>query len=240
MAVTRSSPFIIPLESDKGQQIQQESYFNHLLPYFCNQVNFKYCGFCSAAICLNEILEKRQPSGPHRDISDLAQLKNNKETLGEDDLFAIGVDRSIIRRDDVLKDGITLDTFAKLISSIGLRGRFYYAYDLTCNQQSTMSRCPGIYSVDKFRSLVVENLKKPGTHVVVNYHFLTFFAKVNMGHFSPLGGYHFEEDRFLLMDVWPSHPVGWVKTEKLFEAMISKDISSQMPRGFCIIDAITL
>lgn len=74
MAVTKSSPFIIPLESDKGQQILQESYFNHLLPYFCNQVNFKYCGFCSAAICLNEILEKRQPSGPHRDISDLAHM----------------------------------------------------------------------------------------------------------------------------------------------------------------------
>lgn len=186
MAVTKSSPFIIPLESDKGQQILQESYFNHLLPYFCNQVNFKYCGFCSAAICLNEILEKRQPSGPHRDISDLAQLKNNKETLGEDDLFAIGVDRSIIRRDDVLKDGITLDTFAKLISSIGLRGRFYYAYDLTCNQQSTMSQCPGIYSVDEFRSLVVENLKKTRNTCCCELPFSDVLRKSEYGAFQPV------------------------------------------------------
>lgn len=238
MAVSKSSPFILPLESDEGQKLLKESHFSHLLPYFRNQVNFKFCGFCSAAICLNEILDKRQPAASlHPDISDLSKLKHNKETLEEDDIFAIGLERSIFRRDYVLKDGITLAMFAKLFSSIGLRGRFYYAYDSTCNQYSTMTQCPGTFSVDEFRSLVLENLKKPGTHVVVNYHFLTFFPAVNMGHFSPLGGYHYGEDMFLLMDVWPSHPVGWVKAEKLFEAMIAEDRSSQMPRGFCIIDS---
>lgn len=45
----------------------------------------------------------------------------------------IGVDRLIIRRDDVLKDGIIFDMFVKFISSIGFCGRFYYVYDLICN-----------------------------------------------------------------------------------------------------------
>lgn len=58
----------------------------------------------------------------------------------------------------------------------------------------------------------------------MNYYFLMFFVKVNMGYFSLLGGYYFEEDRFLLMDVWLSYLVGWVKIEKLFEVMILKDM----------------
>lgn len=61
-----------------------------------------------------------------------------------------------------------------------------------------------------------------------------------MGYFSLLGGYYFEEDRFLLMDVWLSYLVGWVKIEKLFEVMILKDMFFQMLRGFCIIDVIIL
>lgn len=189
MAVTKSSPFIVPLESNEGQKLLKESQYEHLLPYFCKQIHSKYCGLCSAAICLNEILDKRRSlNNFHRDISKLVQLKDRKKTFGEDDVFAIGEERSVFRKEDVIKEGITLDTFAKLIKSIGLRGSFYFAFDSTSNQDSTMRKCPGIFSVDEFRSITLENLKKPGTHVVVNYLFSTLFTGVNMGHFSPKVG----------------------------------------------------
>ena len=73
--------------------------------------------------------------------------------------------------------------------------------------------------------------------MVVNYHLAAFYPWVDVGHFSPLGGYHFGEDMFLLLDVWPNNPIGWVKTEKLFDAMTPEDSSSYLPRGFCIINA---
>lgn len=235
MAVTKSSPFIVPLDSVEGKKLLQESRYSHLLPYFCKQVNRKYCGLCSATICLNEILEKRRSLDDfhvNEKNSELVQLKDEKKTLREDDIIVLGEARSVFKKKDVDKEGITLETFAKLIKSIGLRGSFYHA-----SQDSSRKTCPGISSVDKFRSILLENLEKTGAHVVMNYFLGDFYPGVNMGHFSPLGGYHFGEDRFLLLDVWPANPIGWVKTEKLFEAMIPEDSSSNLPRGFCIIIA---
>lgn len=240
MAVTRSSPFILPLDTTEGKKLLQESRYGHLLPYFCKQVNSKYCGPCSAAICLNEIIEKRR-SLPNLDnfhvnekIYELVQLKDTKKTIREDDILVVGGAKSVFRKEDVDKEGITLETFVRLINSIGLHGNFYHA---SYSQDSTTKTCPRISSVDEFRSIVLENLEKIGTHVVVNYLFAAFYPEVNMGHFSPVGGYHFGEDMFLLLDVWPSHPIGWVKTDKLFNAMIPEDSSSHLPRGFCIINA---
>lgn len=238
MAVTKSSPFLLPLETAEGQKLLEESRFDHLLPYFCKQVNSKYCGLCSLAICLNEILEKRLTLNNFRvteKIYELVQLKETKTTVQEDDILLLGEARSVLRKEDVDKEGITLETFAKLIDSVGLYGRFYHAFQ--SHESSTRRTCPAISSADEFRSIVLENLEKAGTHVVVNYHFAAFYPWVYMGHFSPLGGYHFGEDKFLLLDVWPNNPIGWVKTEKLFDAMIPEDSSSHLPRGFCIINA---
>lgn len=237
MAVTKSSPFLLPLESAEGQKLLQESQYSHLLPYFCKQVNSKYCGLCSTAICLNEILEKRRPLDNfwhHEKISELVQVKDKKKTLREDDILLVGENRLVLRKEDVVKEGITLEIFAKLINSIGLHGSVYYAFH---SQDATKKTYPGISSVDEFRSIILENVEKPGTHVVVNYLISVLYpGGVFMGHFSPLGGYHFGEDKFLLLDVWPNNPIGWVKTEILFNAMVPEDSSSHLPRGFCIIN----
>ena len=237
MAVTKSSPFLVPLESAEGQKLLEESRFGHLLPYFCKQVNSKYCGLCSAAICLNEILEKRLSLNNfhvNEKIDELIQLKETKTTLREDDILLLGEARSVLRKEDVDKEGITLETFGKLINSVGLYGRLYHAFQ---SPEATPRTCPVISLADEFRSTVLKNLEKAGSHVVVNYHFAAFYPWVNVGHFSPLGGYHTGEDMFLLLDVWPNNPIGWVKTEKLFDAMIPEDSSSHLPRGFCIINA---
>lgn len=169
-------------------------------------------------------------------IVELVRLKDAKKTVREDDILVVGEARSVFRKEDVDKEGITLETFVKLVNAIGLRGSFYHAIDIY-SQDSTRKTCPRISSVDDFRSIVLENLEKAGTHVVVNYLLAPFYPGVNMGHFSPLGGYHFVEDKFLLLDVWPSNPVGWVKTDELFNAMIPEDRSSHLARGFCIINA---
>ena len=236
MASDVASPFLVSLETAEGQKLLEESRFGHLLPYFCNQVNSKYCGLCSAAICLNEILDKRLSFDNSRlteKIDELVQLKDKKTTIREDDILQLGEARSVLRKEDVDKGGITLETFAKLVNIAGLHGRFYHAFQ---SHESTPITYPVISSVDEFRSVFLENLEKAGSHVVVNYHFAAFYPWVNMGHFSPLGAYHFREDMFLLLDVWPNNPICWVKTQKLYDAMIAEDSSSHLPRGFCIIN----
>lgn len=230
-----ASPFLVSLETAEGQKLLQESRFGNLRPYFYNQVNSMFCGLCSAAICLNEILDKRLSFNNSRlteKIHDLVQLKEKKTTIQEDDILQLGEARSVLRKEDVDEEGITLQTFAKLINSVGLYGRFYYAFQ---SHESTPRTFPVISSVDEFRSTALENLEKAGSHVVVNYDLAALYPKVNVGHFSPLGGYHFREDMFLLLDVWPYNPICWVKAQKLFDAMIAEDSSSHLPRGFCII-----
>ena len=230
-----ASPFLVSLETAEGQELLEESRFGHLLPYFCNQVNSTYCGLCSAAICLNEILDKRLSFNNSRlteKVAELVQLKEKKTTIQEDDILQLVEARSVLRKEDVDEEGITLETFAKLINSVGLYGRFYHAFR---SHESTPRTCPGISSVDEFRSTVLEKLEKTGSHGVVNYDLAAFYPWVNVGHFSPLGGYHVGEDMFLLLDVWPSNRICWVKTQKLFDAMIAEDSSSNLPRGFCII-----
>lgn len=237
MAVVRSSPFLIPLANTEGQKLLQECHYSRLLHYFCKQVNSKYCGLCSAAICLNEILENcPQNDFHHGKLAKLVLVKEMKTTLQEDDILMIGEESSLFRKVNVDVEGMTLQTFSGLMKIIGFQADFYHVFHPSQNINITDKNYPGISTVDEFRSIALENLRKPGGHVVVNYFLAVFYPDVNFGHFSPLGGYHVEEDRFLLLDVWPRNPIGWVKTEHLFNSMMHEDSSSHLPRGFCVFN----
>jgi len=239
MVVVRSSPFLIPLTNIEGQRLLQECHHGRLLPYFSKQVNSKYCGLCSVAICLNEILDNcAHIDHHHGKFSELARVRDMKTTLQEDDILIVGEDSSIFRKEDVTVHGITLETFSELVKMIGLRVNYYHVFQTPQNTNNLGDKNPlGISSVEEFRSIALESLRKPGGHVVVNYFLAAFYPGVNFGHFSPIGGYHVEEDRFLLLDVWPRNPIGWVKAEHLFNAMVAEDSSSHLPRGFCVFNA---
>ena len=232
------SPFVIRLASKEGQKLLQECRYDRLLPYFCKQVNFTNCGPCSAAICLNAILENcsGQNSFHQGNFSELVRIKDRKKTLREDDILKIGEESSLFRKEDVENEGITLQTFFELIKIIGLQASFYHVFR-SPQETSTNKNYLAISSVDEFRSIALEYLEKPQGHVVVNYFLGAFYPGSYVGHFSPLGGYHVAEDRFLLLDVWPANAVGWVTTEHLFNAMVPKDSTSHLPRGFCVFNA---
>ena len=242
MADVRSSTVVLPLEDSEGQKLLQQCKYGRLLPYFRKQVNSKYCGFCTAAMCLNEILENCTQNDFHLGkFSELAQLKAMQKMLQEDDILKVGADCSLLRKENVDIEGITLQTFCELIKIIGLPTSFYHVFPLQQNSSNESIRegkiSAEVHTVDEFRSIALENLKKQGGHVVVNFYMAEFYPGIDFGHFSPLGGYHVKEDRFLLLDVWPRNPVGWVKTEDLFNAMAHDDSCSHMPRGFCVLNA---
>ena len=167
-------------------------------------------------------------------------MKDARKTLQEDDILKIGEDSSLFRKEGVNKEGITLGTFASLINIVGFQATYFHIFHPSQNTSELLTltdkNSSGIFSVDEFRSIALENLRKPGGHVVVNYFLGDFYPDLNFGHFSPFGGYHVVEDMFLLLDVWPGNPVGWVKTEHLVNAMVTQDSSSCLPRGFCVFN----
>eukprot|EP01083_Nonionella_stella_P064048 166594_1 len=59
------------------------------------------------------------------------------------------------------------------------------------------------------------------------------FRQTGDGHFSPIGGYHAEEDMALIMDVARfKYPPHWVSVSMLWKAMLREDKTTSKSRGF--------
>ena len=160
MADVRSSTVVLPLEDSEGQKLLQQCKYGGLLSYFRKQVNSKYCGFCTAAMCLNEILENCTQNDFHLGkFSELAQLKAMQKTLQEDDILKVGADCSLLRKENVDIEGITLQTFCELIKIIGLPTSFYHVFPVQQNSSNESIRegkiSAEVHTVDEFRSITL-------------------------------------------------------------------------------------
>ena len=93
---------------------------------------------------------------------------------------------------------------------------------------------------DEFRKFTIDYLTRPVTGIIVNYNMNQLGYENLSGHFSPLAAYDGDTDRFLVMDVWPTTPPAWVKTENLFSAMSTIDNDSNLPRGLLHIHELLI
>ena len=58
------------------------------------------------------------------------------------------------------------------------------------------------------------------------------------GHFSPVGGYHSEQDMVLILDTARfKYPPHWVPLKRLYQAMAHVDSATGQPRGYLNIRA---
>lgn len=219
---------LIPLNCDEGRRLLEESEHKGLVPHFCKQVNRTYCGLCSVAICVNGILAKGSGT-----VSDILRAKTTKGTLSEEDVLSLGGKDAKLDMEDLKLNGITLSALGKLGPALGLESTVFYAIEEGATNVDTSSQ--QVETVDVFRSIILQNLLKDCHFVVVNYDMCLLGYRSLFGHFSPLGGYHHKQDRFLVLDVWPDTPPAWVKSEDLFKATKDVDKCSGKPRGFCIL-----
>lgn len=84
----------------------------------------------------------------------------------------------------------------------------------------------------EFRKAVRENLGRAGDYMVVNYQ-RDVLGQGRAGHISPLGAYHSESDRVLILDTAVyKYPHTWVPLEQLFAAMAEVDSASGKSRGY--------
>jgi hypothetical protein len=119
-----------------------------------------------------------------------------------------------------LTDGMTLEMAAKAMKTHGASTKAVHAEDV---------------SVDDFRRMARENLKRDGDFVAVNYQ-RKLIGQPKGAHFSPLGAYDERTDTFLVLDVARyKFPPVWVRAADLYAAMNTKDSETPLSRGFILI-----
>lgn len=131
----------------------------------------------------------------------------------------------------VRQDGLTLDEFACTAVCSG-------AQVIATRLPMTLPDDTSEFSahVEQFRKTVLEVCASTSKKLVVSYHRGTLL-QTGAGHFSPIGGYHAESDQVLIMDVARfKYPPHWVPLELLVKSMTCLDPSTNLSRGYLVLE----
>ena len=212
---------LISLYSDEGRKLlaqSDDSFYNAYIHHiFAKQVGRSNCGIQSAALLMSsDILAKRYPGG-------IQSLSKDGIPFTESSMFTFEATTKVATEDYIRGRGLTLEESTIILRNHGKSVKAFYSSDST---------------VDEFRTLACEALKntKNGSGIMVNYHMGDLGQGSQWrGHFSPLGAYHTESDRFLIFDTWPDTEECWAKSDELFKSMQSTDPYSNLARGFLVM-----
>nr|QCX35398.1 phytochelatin synthase 2 [Arundo donax] len=122
------------------------------------------------------------------------------------------------------------------------------AQGITFGKVACLAHCSGA-DVQSFRAnrATIHDLRRhlircassQDCHLIASYHRRPF-KQTGTGHFSPIGGYHAEQDMALILDVARfKYPPHWVPLPLLWEAMNTTDESTGLLRGFMLISRHT-
>ena len=120
------------------------------------------------------------------------------------------------------------------------------AEGLTLGEVGCLAQCNGAAvqlqhaqprGLPAFRQALLASVRAPaGPFIVANYD-RGVLDQTGSGHFSPLAAWHAPTDHVLVLDVARfKYPPHWVPVERLWEAMCAHDSSTQVPRGYLLMD----
>lgn len=207
---------MIPLDSAEGRRLLEESEtrkgFVSLVCHFVTQDNLTYCGVASSAMALNALGLERpvaEPQAPYR-------------LFDQVNFFTEEVKR-VVDPSKVGKMGMTLGELGAALGTYPVKVETIHAEGA---------------SIAAFRDSARAALAGDGRIVLVNY-LRRAVGQESGGHISPLGAYHAESDRFLILDVsrYKYGPV-WVATKDLWRAMLEVDSESGRSRGYVVVATI--
>jgi hypothetical protein len=210
--------------------------FPALANQFEAQTNAMFCGPTSAAIVLNAVRARS------------SELPRDRSRLHDGDLRNIsgGFDPVIPRytQDNVIIKGPK--TRAQVMGEpTTINGKQVRDFGYQLRQLDELFKANSLHTrlviVDdkktekEIRADLVENLKRPGDYVVVNY-WRKAVGQRGGGHISPLGAYDPESDSFLVLDVNPAN-AGWVwmPTATLVKGMRTLDTVEN--RGYIHVES---
>lgn len=191
----------------------REAYFT-LASTYLTQKTQSFCGVASMVMVFNAL------QLPAPEVPEYAPYR----TWTQDNIFNDRTE-AILPQATILKQGITLDQIGQLLA--------VQPVDVTVRHASDSS-------LEAFRNEAAGYLARPGHFVLANY-FRNALGQQKGGHFSPLAAYDKDSDRFLILDVARyKYPPVWVKAEKLFAAMNTKDSdNADRSRGYVLISRKT-
>lgn len=123
---------------------------------------------------------------------------------------------------NVMETGITFEEFLYLAE---------------CNGASIIPYLASTTNLSQFRSAILAACTRrlDDIRLVCSYN-RSVLKQTGTGHFSPIAGYHAEEDLVLILDVarfkYPSH---WIPIELLWQSMSTIDSTTGKSRGFYLI-----
>jgi Phytochelatin synthase len=208
------APQLIPFSSSDGEQLLVESnarqdYFL-LSNQFVTQINQAYCGVASSVMILNALGLPAPESTQYKPF----------RVFTQENFFERAETKKVVSPDLVSKRGMTLAQLGDLLNSHGAKVQVYYGADV---------------DLDRFRSLLVQNLSKRDNFAIVNYLRKTI-GQERGGHISPIAAYNQRTDRFLILDVSRyKYPPVWVKAVDLWQAIATVDADAGKTRGFVLV-----
>lgn len=210
----------IPFSSPQGRMLFREAlwagtlntYFP-LAEQFHTQVEPTYCGISSLVMVLNAL-----------------QVDPRRLWKGVWRWFSEDVADCCHQLDAIDKQGITLNGLATLARCNGLNASAVHG----SSQPEDLAA---------FRKHVLRISSAPvgdgnlGEAMVASYSRATM-SQTGDGHFSPIGGYHAEQDLVLLLDVARfKYPPHWVPLTLLWQAMQAIDPDTGLARGYLMLQA---
>jgi hypothetical protein len=203
-------PNLIPLDSDEGRAMlvraKESRAFYPLVSQFVTQDTTSFCGVASSVMVLNAMPIEAPVAQPWAPF----RLFTQENVFGDGELKAASV----------RKGGLTLDQTAYLLGENHVQAVAVHASDS---------------SEAEFRQRARESLAADHHHVLVD--FLRSELHQDTGaHWSPLGAYDAQSDRFLVLDVARfRYPPYWATTADLFAAMKTLDLDSGKTRGYVLV-----
>lgn len=192
---------LLNANSTRGRALLAESEgladYQALVAHFEAQQYRSYCGVASSVTVLNAL----------------------GGDVDQDDFFDEEASE-VAPMDQVLFNGMNLETLGALVEAHGGRTEVVHAGEIT---------------VDEFRRRAAENLSTEGDYVLVNY-LRSAIGQETWGHISPLAAYDADTDQLLLLDVAAhKYPPVWVSTQALYDAMNTIDSDGGLPRGVVFV-----
>ena len=243
-ATSKQPASLVYLLSKDGERLFWES--KHKRDYvtlssnYATQNNLAYCGVATATMVLNGLPVSRPTSGPHAPYRyftqeeffssmTLAQLRN---VLGA---FPRYVRKTIAPEATAAEfRGTAIRALENKIGSSGMTLAQLGGVLRACPVQVQMTIAEERTLAD-FRETATRALRNKNAFVVINY-LRSTIGQESGGHISPVGAYHGDEDRFLILDVSRyKYPPVWVKAEVLWKAMAeTTDSESGRSRGYLV------
>jgi glutathione gamma-glutamylcysteinyltransferase len=103
----------------------------------------------------------------------------------------------------------------------------------TCNGATARLQRAESGSAEALRTVVAQSSRSGASPVLIASYSRRILGQTGSGHFSPLAGYHEEQDRVLILDVARfKYSPHWVRVEDLFRAMQDVDPVTSRSRGW--------